>query len=417
MAVTESNAESDPAPTVELFTLDLAANGGVLSPTNGSELQRWISKEVNFWSWGNSGSGLNGNHVNVINAAVGQLSSASARVQEALQYEATNKSALGERIEAARNHLSEAYVRRGLPHSSSTVGKRVEEIKQKSLAAAVAYLYVQMPSLPGENYQFDARDIDSWHGFLSGVFERYGIESVPNDAFHAATTSAEALKGKIEHLLDSKTKSVNRLHRRYEELVSSVTETEKAHKENVILLVGDAQKRFDDTIQSHDEKLEALRKAFKEEMSLRSPVEYWESRKLHHESRSRVMGRWAFGGIAAVAVVLGLVSFWVLDKLNSAGQPDAWRIAVLILTGVLGIWAVRLLVRIFLSHIHLTTDAAERVTMVKTYLSLIEGNKLPSDDDRKLILQALFRPAADGLVKDEGLPHPFLEALTRAGGK
>jgi hypothetical protein len=71
----------------------------------------------------------------------------------------------------------------------------------------------------------------------------------------------------------------------------------------------------------------------------------------------------------------------------------------------------------FLSNAHLATDAAERVVMVKTYLSLLEAEKLPADDDKKLILQALFRPASDGIVKDESLPHPALDFITKLGGK
>jgi hypothetical protein len=67
----------------------------------------------------------------------------------------------------------------------------------------------------------------------------------------------------------------------------------------------------------------------------------------------------------------------------------------------------------FLSHLHLATDAGERVVMVKTYLSLIEGQGIASDGHRQLILQALFRPAADGIVKDEGIPPTVLELLTR----
>ena len=51
--------------------------------------------------------------------------------------------------------------------------------------------------------------------------------------------------------------------------------------------------------------------------------------------------------------------------------------------------------------------------MVKTYLSLLEGEHLSSDEGRQLILQALFRPASDGIVKDEGLPPSAFEFLTR----
>jgi hypothetical protein len=53
--------------------------------------------------------------------------------------------------------------------------------------------------------------------------------------------------------------------------------------------------------------------------------------------------------------------------------------------------------------------------MVQTYLALIEDGKMTKDEDRALVLTPLFRPAADGLVKDEGLPHPMLEMLTRSG--
>ncbi len=78
-------------------------------------------------------------------------------------------------------------------------------------------------------------------------------------------------------------------------------------------------------------------------------------------------------------------------------------------------WGIRLIVRMFLSHLHLATDAAERVVMTQTYLSLLDGKHLPNDEDRKLILQALFRPTSDGIVKDEGVPFSLAEALTRSG--
>ena len=79
-----------------------------------------------------------------------------------------------------------------------------------------------------------------------------------------------------------------------------------------------------------------------------------------------------------------------------------------------GFCRVSLIVRMFLSNLHLASDADERVVMVKTYLSLIEGDQLSSNEDRQLILKALFRPTTDGLVKDEGIPPSFLEFLSRS---
>jgi hypothetical protein len=54
-------------------------------------------------------------------------------------------------------------------------------------------------------------------------------------------------------------------------------------------------------------------------------------------------------------------------------------------------------------------------TLTHTYLSLMEGDQLTSKEDRQLILQALFRPASDGIVKDEGVPFSLAEVLTRTG--
>lgn len=63
----------------------------------------------------------------------------------------------------------------------------------------------------------------------------------------------------------------------------------------------------------------------------------------------------------------------------------------------------------------LASAPAERVVMARTYLSLLEGDRLASKEDRQLILQALFRPALDSIVKDEGVPFSLAEVLTRTG--
>lgn len=82
---------------------------------------------------------------------------------------------------------------------------------------------------------------------------------------------------------------------------------------------------------------------------------------------------------------------------------------------VLGFWFIRILVRIFLSNIHLENDAAERVTMAKTYLALIRSNSLSKDENIDTVLVALFRPTGDGIVKDEGLPPSAIEFFTKLG--
>ena len=51
--------------------------------------------------------------------------------------------------------------------------------------------------------------------------------------------------------------------------------------------------------------------------------------------------------------------------------------------------------------------------MIQTYLSMSrEGTEFKAED-RKLILEHLFRSASDGLVKDDAAPPSVAEVITR----
>jgi hypothetical protein len=95
---------------------------------------------------------------------------------------------------------------------------------------------------------------------------------------------------------------------------------------------------------------------------------------------------------------------------------STWKIGSFILLATLGFWVIRILVRLFLSHIHLENDAAERVTMAQTFLALKRDSALSGTEHIGTILAALFRPTGDGIVKDEGLPPTAMEWLTKLGG-
>ena len=99
--------------------------------------------------------------------------------------------------------------------------------------------------------------------------------------------------------------------------------------------------------------------------------------------------------------------------LTEADKPPYWKLALLGIIAVLGVWLARLIVRIFLSHLHLGTDAKERVTMIQTYLALLREEHGLKDDERQLILQTLFRPSATGIVKDDGIPPSLVEIASR----
>ncbi|WP_371412876.1 DUF6161 domain-containing protein [Thiomonas sp. X19] len=210
--------------------------------------------------------------------------------------------------------------------------------------------------------------------------------------------------------------AVEQLHRDFTETAAAVAEAKTVQKQDFETMLAESKRAHEEALVKHESEMEALRTTFLEAMTLRGPVEYWRTKATKHERKASDLIWWMFGSMAVLAIGLVWLTEHVFSTL-SQGKPDTWKVAAPVLIGVVAIWAVRMVARMFLSHSHLATDAEERVTMVMTYLALLEGKKMPSDEDRKLVLAPLFRPATDGMVKDEGLPHPMLELFTRMGQK
>ncbi|MDN4633154.1 DUF6161 domain-containing protein [Sphingomonas sp. PsM26] len=84
------------------------------------------------------------------------------------------------------------------------------------------------------------------------------------------------------------------------------------------------------------------------------------------------------------------------------------------------LWAMRLLVRLYTTEHHLAIDASARGAMMEAYLGLIKADAA-SATDRPIVLQALFRPVQDGMVRDDGppgiTPAALLSALATTSGK
>ena len=77
------------------------------------------------------------------------------------------------------------------------------------------------------------------------------------------------------------------------------------------------------------------------------------------------------------------------------------------------LWPLRVIARLFLSNMHLRTEALERVTMANTFLSLLRSEKEFPPDERKLLLEALFRPTSIGLVQEDGAPSSAYHLASR----
>jgi hypothetical protein len=85
-------------------------------------------------------------------------------------------------------------------------------------------------------------------------------------------------------------------------------------------------------------------------------------------------------------------------------DPPLYLYGLLAAIGLVLIWIVRIEVRLLLSHIHLSTDAAERQVLIQTYLAMLKTSDTHAIEARELILNAIFRSANDGLISSDTMP-------------
>jgi hypothetical protein len=165
--------------------------------------------------------------------------------------------------------------------------------------------------------------------------------------------------------------------------------------------------------------IEATEQAYKELMALKAPVDYWNLKAERHrvaEGQAAGRVRWFFGlATPLMAGMFGFVGWYLLTQVTGAPQPGFYFVASagLATTAGLMLWIGRLLTKLYLSQHHLRQDAEERAIMTTTYLALT-ADQAASDPDRAIILNALFRPTSDGIVKEDGGLDPNLaSALSR----
>lgn len=406
---------SDGQSLSPLFTLDLGSNGGVFEPRTVDDLMVWLNQEINFWSWVNQNQGIaGGNTLGRLQQPIGQLQEARNQLARVQQYPPSDRAGLVNQLTPLLGLLRTAYTSFMLPHSSSTVGKRIQNIAKTSQGQAIGYAFTKMQ---GTSPSFDSQNMDVFAGFLQGLFEKYDFPDLVGTQTKAAAESTEELKAKIERLFARVSSESDRFQQDHAAYSDAIEQQKTLQNKDFEERSSSYDSAFAAATSAHATRMQAIESTFKEEMRLRGPVSYWAKRSRLHTYLALGFGVVSFGGIAALAAAIWNMSHELFGTLKAGQNPGSWQITSLVLVAVFGAWGMRLIVRLFLSNSHLATDAAERVVMTQTYLALLEESKLTEEKDRSLVLAALFRPSSDGMVKDENIPNPMLDVLTKVGIK
>jgi hypothetical protein len=156
---------------------------------------------------------------------------------------------------------------------------------------------------------------------------------------------------------------------------------------------------------------EKMQLTFNTQLALRAPTTYW--KKQSESSRHRL---WASAAVFVIAGALSLWAFvfWGLPYLAdpSAGDRNViLHILPIVIPAFIVIWIMKILSKLMSGYLQRADDANERRVMVMTFLALMNkddsGDALVSDQDRILILHALFRPSAVSPTDDAPPVHWF----------
>ena len=192
---------------------------------------------------------------------------------------------------------------------------------------------------------------------------------------------------------------IERLREQFNSLINDLENDKTEQREKLADQIEQTENTLSDIAQTYDEKL-----------ALQSSVSYWKGKRKSH---TKVMLAVGVGTLVLALLTGGGFIYAAHSLLNvTASQVELWRLGVILAISTFGIWITRLAAKIFISNLHLRTDADERITMIQTYLALLREGSGPRDEERQLILQTLFRPSNTGFIKDEG-PTSFHELINR----
>ena len=182
-------------------------------------------------------------------------------------------------------------------------------------------------------------------------------------------------------------------------------------------------KKVNQDIQESKARLALSEKTYNEKVALNESVGYWGAKETLHSDEMR---NWGISLIASMILTLILPLFVsvtihdytkadVADKLFF-GVVNPLSATGLLITLSLCTYAIRFCSRQFSSAKHLKLEATERKTMIRTYLALMNEDKLKEAEDRKVALDTMFRPSQTGIVADNQSVMPtdsVIKVLTR----
>jgi len=384
-----------PPEHLDLHPFYTVSFGGISKPFNTSEeLLSWIKSEKTASKWLGTAS-QQGGHTRIQSMVTNWLTEIHNQIS-AVQSSPTATKEFSNNYRSLSDQIEQKLENRFILLEGDSIREFILSLKDKDpgLAShALAY--------------FCGADMDASPKSLQGYFRALCFQENISDKANAEAQAIVELKSS-----HSKT---------FDEVVSRVEGTKTAfegHLKSAAQQQREQETHFKKIVEDGTKELEALKKTYDQEMSLRASVAYWKEKAKWNKIAAIVFG--AVAAIIGLVFAGGLVYYANTVLQGTADSPPKWwEVGTMVILATFGIWAIRVFVQLMYSNTHLASDASERVTMILTYLAMMRESVLPTHEQNKLlILQALFRPGSTGVIKDDGSPSTWLDFIAqKVGGR
>lgn len=185
------------------------------------------------------------------------------------------------------------------------------------------------------------------------------------------------------------------------------------NKENLEKHIKSTNSEIESYKNQKQDELNNYIEASKREQQLKEPIRFWEENKDFHSRRSYVYGIAALFSIVVTMIFLALSATSVVGEEQTFASINWTKFGLVVFFTSLAIWVTRILVRLYLSHNHLELSSQEKIVMSKAYLAFIAEGGATTSEQQQLVLQAIFKPNATGIVSDDAAPPTLLEIVNQ----
>ena len=346
----------------------------------------YLSQEIAFWK--------NNDPQNKLNtfSRLSSLNSALSSFNDAIKHSKTNNQ---NTLTNIRNSLNASIntMSNGSLYSQSQLTNFILKFKDKNpdFLSGVK-LYFQKNRSPNLPTKLD---------ILDGYYAAMEYSKILETYKDASKTSLENFKNNLELASENYSalnESYTSAFREQEERLLEIQSQTNIHFANF-------EKSKNDFFDSANKKISELEHLYTEKLKLSQPAKYWDDIEKDYKFKGT---KWLLISCGlSILIVAGLICMILfVPKLFS--EELHWidnlknSIILTIITSI-AIYMLKLCVKMSMTSYHLSRDAKERSNLSYFYLALIE-NSAVSDNERGLILNALFSRSDTGLLKGDSSP-------------